>query len=325
MDFICKTAETMGYRPNLAAKSLSFTSRTTDPEPTVFIPFNVASVSLFDPFFFDYFCGITDCLGKVRIPMEIVRFPNSGEERSTVEQLIAERSIAGVLDFHLSQETLRSLLDAGIPVVSSNWREPLKEIPAIIADHLGGYRKAWRHAVSLGHQRIAFFALDGRLSEHYKECQAAAVMEEVAGCLGPLVVTPDIFSAEANQNALLEHCGRYDANTWPTLFFAQNDFIAARLTKALEALEVRVPEQVSIIGFDDSVSAQLCHPTLTTIHKPRIKVGYEMAKLLLNIMQGQKKGPDFIRQVPTSLIVRESTSPAHGSTLPKPTSVSLPL
>ncbi len=310
MSYICQTAEAMGYRPNLAAKSLSHHDRAEDSTPTVFIPFNVASVGVSDPLFFDYFCGLTDCLGKEKVSLEIVRFNTAADELGAVEKLLAERCIAGVLDFHLRQETLESLVRADVPVVSSNWREPLKEVPAVIADHIGGYRQAWRYLMDQGHRRVAFFGLQGPLPEHYKECQAAAVMEEAADRLDQPVLTADIFSDEANRSALHQHYGAYQADRWPTLFFAQNDFIAVQLIKVLQSQGITVPGQLSVIGFDDSISAQNHHPPLSTIHKARVKVGYEMANLLLELIQGHKKGPDFIRQVPTSLMIRGTTAEA---------------
>ncbi len=314
MERICRLAKEMGYRPSLAARSLSKggagpASRLLGA--TIFVPFNQTAGGLTDPLFFDYFCGMTGRLGDGGHRMELVRFKNSSQEFEVVHDLVKNRQIGGIVDFNLMAGTLKFLYQNGLPVVSSNWKNPKFDFPVVVADHVAGYREAWRYVIEGGHQRVAFFSVsNASLNRYHQECHVAAVLEGAADRLQWLVVADDLDSDETIWAALSAALGEYETSHWPTFFFAQNDFVACQLMRTLQRHGIRVPEQVSVLGFDDSVSARCSTPLLSTIQKPRVEIGHGMIDLLVDMIRGENLRRGFSRAFPTRMILRESTGRA---------------
>jgi DNA-binding LacI/PurR family transcriptional regulator len=170
------------------------------------------------------------------------------------------------------------------------------------ADNRGGAREAVAHLVRRGRRRIAIVAgpldmvagmdrLDG-----YRDGLLAAGLPQPAG----LVEVGDFGeeSGAAATRRLLDRAPDLDA------VFAASDLMAAGALRALKAAGRRVPEDVAVIGFDDSAIARYAEPPLTTVRQPVEEMGRQMTRLLLAKVAGEAAGMSVILQ--TELVVRAS-------------------
>ena len=121
----------------------------------------------------------------------------------------------------------------------------------------------------------------------------------------PLVLSlgPNIEEAYLDMNAYLDQCG-LDLKL-PTCFICDLDYIAIGAMRALQEHGIHVPEDVSLIGFDDIEASQICNPPLTTISLHQNIIGMEAVRLLQQTITGQKNS-DVAMQIASDFIVRDS-------------------
>ena len=189
-----------------------------------------------------------------------------------------------------------ALAAAGIPYVGVD-----VELPAHVAsDHRGGTAMAVGHLAQLGHRRIAAIAghqhtLAGRERlEGYRAGLAAAGL-----AYDPALVAVGDFSAASGEAA-----ARQLLPAAPTAIVAASDLMAVGATRALVAAGLRVPEDVSVVGFDDLPLATLVRPELTTVRQDPARIGAAAADAVLERIEGE---PANRTTVPVELVVRASS------------------
>jgi DNA-binding LacI/PurR family transcriptional regulator len=178
------------------------------------------------------------------------------------------------------------------------------KVQCIHADDYGGATLAMRHLLALGHQRIGVissnprpFALDERLRGLH------AALAEAGYPLDPTLVTSGDFSFESGEAAgyrLLQRPNR------PTAIFALNDRMALGVIRAANGLGLRIPEDLSVVGFDDIALASLVSPALTTVRQPGFAMGVAAARQLFALLHGELAEPQ--PAIPTELVVRGTTA-----------------
>jgi len=206
-----------------------------------------------------------------------------------------------------TNEELKALQRFGYPFVVVDPRVPLDEgVAAVSAANASGARAAVQHLLALGHRRIA--ALTGipewlasieRLNGYHSAHAAAGVLADPA-----LVVEADytIEGGEAGAAKLL------DLPEPPTAIFAFNDNMAVAVLREARKRGLRVPEDVSVVGFDDSEPAKIVSPALTTVRQPLAEMGRMAVSLLLRLLENQRvEGLNI--ELQTRLVVRDSTAP----------------
>lgn len=177
--------------------------------------------------------------------------------------------------------------------------------PATVAvQNVDGARAATEYLISLGHRRIAH--LRGRTdleSAHQRERGYREALEAANITVDPALVADGDYraaSSTAAAHALL------DVATRPTAVFAANDLSAGEMIRVAEERGLRVPADLSVVGFDDIPEASSSTPRLTTVRQPLIEMGTEAVRVLLGMLDGA--APEHIR-MPAELIVRDSTAP----------------
>jgi LacI family transcriptional regulator len=172
-------------------------------------------------------------------------------------------------------------------------------------DNVGAARTMTEHLIALGHRRIGFvkghpdYATSAHRFAGYAEAlSAAGIAQEAALIRGGFF---DFASGGQAADAL------FDLPDPPSAIFASSDDMAAGVLAAAHKRGLRVPEQLSVAGFDDTALASVVWPPLTTIRQPTRAMGYEAADLLL---MGDD-APVERREVPFQLVVRGSTGPAR--------------
>lgn len=206
-----------------------------------------------------------------------------------------------------SNEELKALQRLGYPFVVVDPRESLDGgIPAVSAAHASGARAATEHLLSLGHRRIAaitgpphWLASTERLNGYRAALSAAGVLPD------PSFVASTDFEIPGGEQIAGAMLGLAEP---PTAIFGFNDNIAIGVLRAARARGLRVPEELSVVGFDDSDQAAIVTPALTTIRQPLAEMGRMAVSLLLRLLEHQRVETLSV-QLATKLVVRESTAP----------------
>jgi LacI family transcriptional regulator len=178
-------------------------------------------------------------------------------------------------------------------------------IPAVSAANASGARAVTEHLLSLGHRRIgaitgprAYLASSERLSGYEGALAAAGVLPD------PGIILESTFDIEGGAKAASR---LLDAAEPPTAIFAFNDNNAIGALRVARERGIRVPEELSIAGFDDSEMSAIVTPALTTVRQPLAEMGRMAVSLLIRILENQRLEALHI-ELQTRLIVRGSTT-----------------
>lgn len=202
-------------------------------------------------------------------------------------------------------EQVKELIEDPIPTVVIDMSSDQSSV--VYSDNYEGSRLAVDHLYSLGHTQIAHiaghestFAGEQRKKGFYQSMKALNldVPDEY-------VVNGDYFSIEGGARAMK---ALLELNERPTAVYAAGDSLAMGAINAIQEQGLRIPEDVSVVGYDDIELAQYIHPALTTIRQQTDLIGQESAKLLLKQIDC-KESHIACTKVPVELIIRKSTGP----------------
>lgn len=293
---VLRAAAELGYRPNLIARSLSAST-------TGLI--GVLASDLTNAFFAEVVAGAQTALSDGQTLLL-----GSGREQSAdAEEHIVERFLQQGVDGllllapHSRHSTLRQAATS-VPtvIVGLDGRVPNADI--INANEDLGCRLAVAHLANLGHRHIAFLAVGGITSPLPRERGYLGAMTET-GLEDAIHVVPAEGTTAGAEHATTDLLARA---TPPTAIFAHNDHMAVGAIAALDRAGLRVPEDVSIIGYDDIALAATPRLSLTTVHLPRPDIGTRaMQRLTERIADPIKNGS--VHQVTPRLVVRGTTGP----------------
>jgi DNA-binding LacI/PurR family transcriptional regulator len=232
---------------------------------------------------------------------------DAGRESAILSQLAVER-VAGVAIAAAAGVTagLRAVLAVRIPVVAVDRRLPGLEIDTVTVDNEAAMYRGVRHLLELGHRRIALVGgpLDvSSISERHEGYLRA--LDEAGIAPDPeLILHADLREAVA-WTATTEVLARRPA---PTALVTVNNLATVGALKAVRHAGLRVPDDVSVLGFDDLLAGELLDPPLTAIAQPTYSIGQRAIELLVRrIVSPDDPVSDLV--LDTELIVRASTGP----------------
>jgi LacI family transcriptional regulator, galactose operon repressor len=231
-----------------------------------------------------------------------------------LERVQVDRMLHGLTDGGLiilpeeSSDELERLIDLGFDFVVIDPRTRLAgRVPSVSAAHSAGATQAMQHLLSLGHRRIA--AITG----HHGWI---ATEERRRGYLGALAGAGIVPDADLMVEADFEIAGGveaarrvFDLADPPTAIFAFNDNLAIGAIQAAQERGLRVPEDLSVVGFDDTEVTTIVTPSLTSIRQPLAEMGRTAVSLLARLLEHQRFETLHI-ELATRLVVRSSTGPA---------------
>jgi LacI family transcriptional regulator len=229
------------------------------------------------------------------------------------EVTLLDRLMHGLTDGALivlpeeSSEELERLVDAGYRLVVIDPLMPLDDrIASVSAAHTSGADQAMKHLLGLGHRRIAIItgprgwvATEDRRRGYHAALASAGILPD------PALEIESNFEIDGGEQAAFHLLDMADP---PTAIFAFNDNHAIGAIKAARIRGLRVPEDLSIVGFDDVEHATIVTPMLTTVRQPLAEMGRTAVSLLMRLLDRHSLETLHV-ELATRLVVRESTGP----------------
>ena len=268
----------LGFVPNPVARGLAG-GRT--------LSVGVVTQAIDSPFYGIALRGIEDELDKAGYSALFVSGHwNAVEEARCIDALRARR-VDGiiVLTGRLSDATLRNCAKT-VPVVVTGRTLKAPGLVSLNFDNVAGARMATEHLIALGHRRIAFITGDPAHPDAIEREQGYRAALEAAGiAFAPSLVAPGQFHEESGRLAM-EHL--LQARQRFTAVFAANDQMAFGAALALHQRGLRVPDDMSLVGFDDLAASVYTLPPLSTVHQPGYELGSLAATSMLQLLSGAK-------------------------------------
>jgi LacI family transcriptional regulator len=298
---VLSAAERLGYQPNLSARNLK-AGRTG--------LVGVMTLDLTGQYGLEIIRGIADEVASDEREMLIsATYQDAARERERVE-FLSRGLVDGVLMIApaLEDDTMELLRRKRLPCVVIDPRNIDVPLPRVTVDNYGGMRQGTEHLLGLGHTRIAYLRGNPDLESSAVRFQGFHDALRLAGVdvHESLVAESDFVYTQSFRvaSALI-------AEQRPTALVAGGDLIALGALDAARACGLRVPEDLSVVGFDDLPQAAQTFPALTTVRQPLHEMGRLAAQMLLSLVDGR---PLLMQnmQMPTELIVRGTTAPPSG-------------
>jgi LacI family transcriptional regulator len=289
----------LGYHPNTVARSLVTKSTQTIALllPDITNPFYAALVS-----------GIQQCALESGRTMLLCTTEGDPEREEQYLSLLRAKQVDGVLvdGLVLPPDRIARFVRDGLPIVCLDRDVDATSVPLVQVDNRLGARLATEHLLALGHRRIAHVAgapelgISEQRVEGYRDAHHAVGIEPFPG-----LQAVGSFTEEGGYEAarsLLE-------STDFSAVFAANDLSAIGVLSAIVESGRRVPEDVSLVGFDDLRLSKFTTPPLTTIHQPAREIAERATQLLLELANGRKVKHRLTLLEP-ELVIRGSTTVA---------------
>jgi LacI family transcriptional regulator, galactose operon repressor len=284
--------DALGYETSLGARSLR--SHKT----------NVLGVLVaeFEPFSTELLKGVSEAIGAT--DYELLAFSGGhrgkavGWERRSLGRLAGSLIDGAII-------VTPTVVDAGsgIPVVAVDPHTGPVDVPTVDSDNLAGAILATTHLLDLGHRRIAL--VGGRPDLESARLREQGFREAMAAAGVPVdesLVVIGGYRPETTEGPVRLLLGRADP---PTAVFATNDLTAIRTMELAVELGLKVPDDLSVIGFDNVPESALATPALTTINQPLREMGAAALQILVGMLAGREPEATHVR-LPTSMVERAS-------------------
>lgn len=296
---VIKAAERLGYQPNVLARGLR-SNRTNSVG--MIIP------DLTNPLFPPVIRGIEDRLSESGVTLLVASSSNDPDKERDILDIMTGRRVDGLIvgTARRSDPALEAYVRAGNPVVLINRTVDELVVSSVAADDHVGVGLALKHLHGLGHRRVAHVAGNIIASTGLERYQNFLNWSEVIG----LDVDPDLvvharwFNVQDGAAAFRE---LLDRRTGFTAVLAANDLVALGIYDVCAERGIRVPEDLSVVGYNDIPFADRFAPPLTSVRIPQADIGRRTAELILSAIEDPTSVSMSIRLSP-ELIVRGSTT-----------------
>ena len=293
-----KAIKELGYFPNELARSLA---RKQTATIGLIVP------SLTNP----VFAEIAESLERVCAAAGYAVMLSSTGRDPVREKKLAEtlrsKQVDGVviLPSQEPQEILSSFRQAQIPTIVLE--HDLPNTHCIAIDDWQGGRLATQHLLSLGHRRIAMIKRETTSALSYLRAVAYRETLIEAGIFpDPALVIESKAGHTAAYSAMQQLLALPNP---PTAVFTHNDVLAVGAMRAIHDAGLRVPDDISVVGYDNTVNTAYLNPPLTTVKSPVAEMGRQAGQIILKLVDNQRDLPAQTITLPVELVVRASTAP----------------
>lgn len=297
------SVQALGYRPNLAGRSLR-----TQGSARIGVLYSNPSAAYLN----ELMLGMLEQSSLSGAQVLVEKCAGIQSQRAAVQRLV-EAGVDGVIvppPLCDSAQTIAELDQRGIPVVAVATATPLPQVASVRIDDYAGARAMTRHLLELGHTRIGFIQGDPKHTparlrrQAFLDTMAEAGIEVPEKCMAVGMFT--------YRSGLAAARGLLALRRRPTAIFCSNDDMAAAAMAIAHGMGLRIPEQLSIVGFDDTPMATTLWPELTTIRQPVTAMGKAAISLMLEQIRDRRDGREHPPQqqvMKFTLVKRQSAAP----------------
>ena len=294
---IRETALRLGYRPSKLGRALK-------TQKTGALAIVVSYIS--DPFYSEVIQAVHDRLFPLEHSLFMVATEHDPLRQRAAAQSLSNSLVDGVFVCCLPGLTPPfQELGKNIPLVTINC-DPAKYLYDVVHDDAQAMRVCLEHLTGLGHRKVGYL---GSATGGYAQRTRGSAFESAAAEMGLLsrVYQAEDVKIESGEKAMAEWLKDWGPNS-PSALVCFNDTVAIGAMKACRERGLRIPEDLSIVGFDDIEMASYIQPALTTFAQPRYEIGRTAAEMMLSLLAGQTPAAPILLQ--GELRVRQSTGPA---------------
>ena len=298
------SVQVLGYRPNLAGRSLR-----TAGSARIGVLYSNPSAAYLN----ELMLGILEQTSLSGAQVLVEKCSGIVSQRAATERLL-EAGVDGVIlppPLCDSPQTLKELEERGIPVVAVATGSPVPGVSSVRIDDYQGARAMTRHLLELGHTRIGFIQGDPNHTPAQLRRQAFLdTMAEAGISVRDEYMTVGMFTYRSGLTAARQ---LLELEQRPTAIFCSNDDMAAAAMAMGHGMGIRIPDELTVVGFDDTPMATTLWPELTTIRQPVTAMGKAAVALMLEEVRARRNGRhhDATHQVMKhALVKRQSSAPA---------------
>lgn len=292
----------LGYYPNELARSLRLQQSST---------IGLILPNVMNPVFGEIAHELENICTQEGFLVLLCNSDRQHEREERFIQMLRAKQVDGVVITPHSEPValIQPLLQARIPVIVLE--HDLPNIHCITIDELQGGRIATQHLIELGHRRIALLrrkptsALSTQRINGYQQALAAANLP-----YDPTLVIECEAGQAAGAHAMHQVLRRAEP---PTAVFTHNDVLAMGALHTIRSAGLRVPEDISVVGYDDITSAAYFSPPLTTVRSPKAEMGVLAGRTILQLVRQKEPLPPQMITLPVELVIRASTAPPPGT------------
>lgn len=295
-----KAADLANYQPNLIAQSLQ---NQRSNNIGVIVP------EIRNSFFSTVISGIEDLAYESGYTIMVCQSNDSFEREIINTRALAANRVAGML-VSTSQETtsfdhLKQIISQSVPIVLFDRVVEELAVPKVVVDDFNGAYRAVSHLIKTGRTRIVHLTGSNSLyvGSKRREGYEAALRDHGLPVRDEYIIRGGCHEEDGRRGAMK----LLELDELPDGLFAINDPVALGALLYLKDCQVRIPEQIGIVGFSDNPNASLVRPALTTVNQPAYEIGKTAASILLDILSGTMKKQDTTITLETKLVVRDST------------------
>jgi DNA-binding LacI/PurR family transcriptional regulator len=258
-----------------------------------------------DHFTFEVLSGINECVSEKDYDLVLFSTNSTKQREKTYSQLCRERRVDGVILSGIKTDDpyLQEVVDSDIPCILIDIPILTDTVGYVTTDNVLGAKKAVDYLIRLGHSHIGMvnghnqaFVSERRL-EGYRES-----LESAGLTFNPEWVVNGAYDEDTARGETAKLLTLYPEMT---AIFCASDLMALGVLKAAKQLDRKVPEQLSVAGYDDIQLASYASPPLTTVSQDKFQLGYQAATMLIQMLKGSAQ--PHAMTLETQLVEREST------------------
>ncbi|WJH32632.1 LacI family transcriptional regulator [Paenibacillus sp. CC-CFT747] len=296
---IAKIARQLGYQPNSSARSLVLKKTNT-----IGLVVSNLTTRSGHHFLFDIICGVNEQASLRHYDVFLIGTNTRQQEELQYKELCRRRSFDGVIlaGLKINDPYIDQAVQAGVPTVLLGVPAPSDRVGSVISDDVGGSMSAIQHLIDYGHRHILF------INGHQEAAVSQFRLEGYKKALEKNGLPYDEGKV-AHANFEIEGGGEAFAaliakNPKATAVFCASDLMAYGMLGKASELGFKVPDDISVVGFDGIEITEIMKPQLTTIDQDRFQIGTSAVNMLLEMIDGT---PGYTRVMASKLLIRDST------------------